>query len=249
MAKRLRLTAAVLLAAGALIVPGRAASQVSIEYQLLSLVNGGRSGSLVMHSGLVGAARSHSQRMAASGSLSHAGARSRVTGAAPDPSESNGAPDDGFTGTWCENIAYVSGGSAGDVASRIYSGWRGSSTHLHCMTDPGMSAVGMGVHFDGETWWATMDAFGDKTLPGDRAASEPAVPAPAIVAPQATQNDEPAETAVPRPKADLQAAAPRPRVPASDRSPLAWPEIVAAIGIIGVSLFSYRHFSRVQASR
>src|SRR5262245_45423679 len=103
-------------------VPARSSAQASIEYELLGLVNGGRSHALAMHSGLVGPARSHSRSMSSTG-LNHNGAQGRISGADPDPYESNGAPDDGFTGTWCENVAYVSGVPEGSVAQRIYDGW------------------------------------------------------------------------------------------------------------------------------
>jgi hypothetical protein len=249
MARRCCRFVLVLLLAGIAIAPRRAGSQASIEYQLLSLVNGGRSDNLVMHSGLVGAARSHSREMAASGSLSHAGARARVSRAAPDPSETNGAPDDGFTGTWCENIAYVSGDSASDVASRVYDGWKGSATHLHCMTDPNITATGIGVYFDGETWWATMEAFGDTTPPGPAATNVEETPAPLSETEIPQETTRPELTPKPTAETDASVAAPSVSSPTSDATPLGWPEVAAGLGIIGVSLLSYRQFNRAQRTR
>lgn len=256
MPKRARSLALLLALAGSLATHGRASTQTSIEYELLALVNGARSGSLIMHTGLVGAARAHSRDMANSGSLSHGGARARVAGATPDPSEANGAPDDGFTGTWCENIAYVNGGTAGEVASRVYSGWKSSATHLHCMTNPGITAVGMGAYFDGETWWVTMEAFGDRTPPSRASTTNPSPEASeSRVTPQPGTLAEPVPTEAPReqtPAATLDVrrqAIPIDNEPAGDETPFSWPEIAAGLGIVVVAVVAYRYFSRAVASR
>lgn len=254
-----------------------AGASPSIEYQLLGYVNGGRAGSLTMHSGLVAAARAHARTIASAG-LSHSGALSRIRSAPPDPFEENGPPDDGFTGTWCENLAYVSGGSASDVAARIYNGWRGSPTHLRCMQDSDMTAAGIGVYYDGRTWWAVMEAMEDRTLPGSAPAAVRATsrPAPAVreteeppeatarATAEATRQPESTEAA-PSPSQTFPPdaivarptdASPLRRLaadradaarPAADRGPVRWWS--AAIAALGVAVVFLLGFRRANARR
>lgn len=149
--------------------------QSSVESELLGLINGGRSSHLTVHSGLRAVGRVHSEEMSQAGGLNHNGAAERIQQAPPDPTESNGAPDDGFTGTWCENVAYVRGAPESEVASRVYQGWTNSSSHNRCMNDGRMNVTGIGVYFDGETYWATLESSVDRTVPGS---APPPTPAP-----------------------------------------------------------------------
>ncbi len=86
--------------------------------------------------------------MAQQGNLTHAGASSRIANAAPD----------GYTGTFCENIGYVSENARNpDPAQIIYNGWRNSSSHNACMHDTRMTVAGVGTYSDGELLWVTME--------------------------------------------------------------------------------------------
>jgi hypothetical protein len=158
--------------------PQARADTATVEQQLLSLVNSGRGAAMASHAGLRVAGRGHSQDMAAVGYWNHDGAAERVRNAAPDPTESNGAPDDGYTGTWCENVAYESGGSESTIAQRIYDRWRSSSEHLACMSNGDMTAAGVGVYFDGTTYWATLEEARDLTPPNGSAPPPPRPAAP-----------------------------------------------------------------------
>lgn len=167
-----------------------ASGQASVESELLNLINRGRDGDLAAHSGLRAMARVHSHEMARDGGLNHNGAAERIRNAPPDPSEQNGPPDDGFTGTWCENVAYVRGAPEHEVAQRIYAGWTNSPSHNRCMNDEQMTAAGVGLFYDGSTntYWATLESAVDNTLPG----SAPATPSP-------SPSPTPSPTPSPRP--------------------------------------------------
>ncbi len=145
--------------------PGSAADS-GVEAAVLAKIRAGRSGGLVVHSGLLSAARSHSMYMSRHG-MNHDNADSRVRNAPPDPFETNGAPDDGFgVASWCENVTYSTGHPASEVPNRIYSQWAGSGAHGRCMADASRNVGAVGVYYDGTTWWATFIAQVDKTPPG-----------------------------------------------------------------------------------
>lgn len=173
-------------------VPGVRAGGPTIETELVRLVNAYRSDDLAAHVGLAGAGRLHSKDMAASGHLNHDGVAKRIRGAAPDPAESNGAPDDGFTGTLCENTASLQDPnhtlSDREIAQTIFDGWRESPSHDRCLKHIKMTAVGMGAYYDADTykWWVTMETAEDETPPGSTVAAKtptPATPTPRITAP------------------------------------------------------------------
>lgn len=170
-----------------------AGGQDSLESELLSLINGGRESPLVAHSGLRFAGREHSREMSDDGGLNHNGAQQRINNASPDPAESNGAPDDGFTGTWCENTAYVKGAPEHEVAQRMYTAWTNSPSHNRCMNHRDMTAAGVGMYYDASTntWWATLESVIDRTLPGASPAEE--TPAPSQAPTQPPQHTEPPE--------------------------------------------------------
>lgn len=159
--------------------PARADAS-SLESELLSLVNGYRSSSkpLKLHSGLRSVARGHSRAMSSGGSLSHTGVDGRMSNATPDPAESNGAPDDGYSGAYCENVAWVEGAPDSEVAERIFNGWRDSPSHHRCMVDTIMNAGGVGMYWDGSKWWATLETFEDETPPGSQIAQPTQAPPP-----------------------------------------------------------------------
>ena len=143
-----------------------------VEAALLKLVNEGRpANDLVVHAGLRTEARGHSKYLSTVGSLNHDGAATRFERGAPDPPESNGAPDDGFTPVWCENVAVARGGDASIVPKLIYDGWVNSPPHYACMQNPVPTVAGLGIYHDGKNWWATMDASHDLTMPDGSAPS------------------------------------------------------------------------------
>jgi len=147
----------------------------SMESQVFSMINGERSTALIEHSGLLAAARQHSQEMAASGGLNHDGADERVANAAPDPAEANGAPDDGFAvAAWCENVTYSTGFPESQVATKLYQQWRNSAPHQACMTNSSKNVAAVGIYYDGSTWWATFIAEVDHTPPGGPPPAQPA---------------------------------------------------------------------------
>jgi hypothetical protein len=134
--------------------------------------------------------------MASKRALQHAGASSAIANAPPDPSESNGAPDDGYTGTWCENLAFASGSSSGaGVTATVYSGWQDSSSHNACMKHSDMNSAGVGMQFNQNPcpgansqgcWWVVLDLSRDRTPPGSAPAAKASTPKPAATsAPQA----------------------------------------------------------------
>lgn len=175
-------------------VPLTVQSQTSVESELLDYINRGRSSPLTPHAGLLIVARGHSSDMSQRGDLNHDGAGSRIGSAAPDPAERNSAPDDGFSGMWCENVAYVSGAPAEEVAQRMYAAWTESPSHNRCMNEGHMNVAGLGIYQDGKRWWATLELAVDRSLPGsgsDTREAEPA-PAPAQSQPAAASAPEPA---------------------------------------------------------
>jgi hypothetical protein len=109
--------------------------------------------------------------MAASGELNHDGFSQRPVTAAPDPSERNGAPDDGFDiNGACENVAYrqAPSESEDEIAQGLYRQWLNSAPHKHCMFDEGANhtVAGIGiVRASNGTYWATLEAVIDETLP------------------------------------------------------------------------------------
>jgi hypothetical protein len=175
----------------------------SIESQVFGLINGERSSPLIEHSGLLYAARAHSQQMAISGGLNHDGADERVANAQPDPAEGNGAPDDGFaTAAWCENVTYSTGFPESQVAGKLYEQWRRSAPHQACMTNSGKNVAAVGIYYDGSTWWATFIAEVDRTPPGGRPAAPPAPrPTTQPAAPAAKPADRAAPAATGEPSA------------------------------------------------
>lgn len=197
------------------VVPA-ADGQASIESELLGLINGGRGSDLTLHSGLRIVGRVHSQEMSEAGGLNHGGAEQRIREAPPDPSEANGPPDDGFTGTWCENVAYVRGAPEHEVAQRMYQGWTDSPPHNRCMNDGRMTAAGVGVFFDGETYWATLESSVDQTLPGSAPAPTPTpTPTPSPEITPSLRTEPPERTSPPEPTAPT---APTERPQPTDRT-------------------------------
>ena len=183
--------------------------QTSVETELFDLINGGRENKLTLHTGLRGVAREHAEEMSADGELNHNGAERRIAEARPDPHEQNGAPDDGFNGTWCENVAYVRGAPQNEVARRMYDAWTASSSHNRCMNNEGINAAGIGLYFDGdETYWATYESAVDRTLPGSEAevtaspspTSTPTPTAAPIIPTLRTEPPEPTEPPTPTPQ-------------------------------------------------
>jgi uncharacterized protein YkwD len=168
----------VVVAAVLVHAPARASVQTDyVEGRLLQLINQGRSGqgkgAERMHAGLRSKARAHSSYQSSIRALTHSGFSGRVNGATPDPVESNGAPDDGFTGAACENVGYYYPGSAGatadQIAQTLYNGWYNSTGHRNCMFDAsgaGYNAAGPGIYLDSRGyWWATFISVRDLTLP------------------------------------------------------------------------------------
>jgi uncharacterized protein YkwD len=168
-----------LIAVGAIVLPSRPAQSApaDVEVRVLQLINQGRSGvgknAEVMHAGLRTAARNHSSYQSSIRGLTHSGLAGRISGAAPDPYEANGAPDDGF-GSYCENVAYYYPGSAGateeQVAQKFYGLWYNSTGHRNCMFDSygySLNVAGVGIYRDAQGyWWATFESVRDVTPPG-----------------------------------------------------------------------------------
>jgi uncharacterized protein YkwD len=152
----------------------------TVEDRVIALINAERSERLVVHWGLLAAARSHSADMARQGGLSHEGADERVNSAPPDPGEFNGAPDDGFgVAAWCENVTYTVGTSEDEAPQRIFDQWHRGGAHQRCMLDASRNVGAVGVSYDGESWWATFIAEVDSTPPGAPATPKPKPAAPA----------------------------------------------------------------------
>jgi hypothetical protein len=203
-----RILAAVLILAGVCITRPVQAMD-SIESQVFGFINGARSSRLIEHSGLLAAARAHSQGMASRGGLDHNDADARVMSAPPDPAEGNGAPDDGFaTAAWCENVTYTTGVSASEAPRRIYEQWHRSGAHDRCMMNTGKNVAAVGVYYDGSSWWATFIAEVDRTPPGGGGAQPAQRPAPAPAAkpkakpasPPSNEGAEPRQPAQPAAK-------------------------------------------------
>ena len=162
--------------AGLTVAPARASTQTdAVETRLLQLINQGRGGAgkaaEVMHSGLRLAAQQHSADMSARNTMDHTGYPARVNNANPDPAESNGPPDDGFTGASCENVAwYQPGGTmtTDQIAQQFYTMWFNSAHHHDCMFDVwgyGLNVGGVGIYYANGKWWATFDSAADRTPP------------------------------------------------------------------------------------
>jgi hypothetical protein len=163
-------------------LPGHAAAGTdNVENMLLQLINQGRGqqgrGSLVMHAGLRDQVRRHSGDMIAQGRINHEGASSRISDAAPDPAEPNGAPDDGFAGSsGCENVASrnMPGESEQKAAQGLYTQWVNSPPHRQCMFDEQRTTnvIGIGVARDSDGgWWATLMLTNDATPPAASSSS------------------------------------------------------------------------------
>ena len=188
----------------------------------MQMINGARSSSLALHSGLLDAARGHSHEMALRGGLDHDGADERVRNATPDPFETNGAPDDGFpVAAWCENVTYSMATAESEAAQKIYSQWHTSAPHERCMKDTGMNVAAVGIYYDGQTWWATFIAEVDNTPPG----GAPPKPAPSTAdhphtttAPSATTaaDPDPVATVAPSPVGLITNVEPGPSQTSSD---------------------------------
>lgn len=202
------------VAAATLMPSGAQGQEASLEAQVFSMINDGRSArALAPHSGLLAAARSHSHYMSRRGGLSHDGADERVRNAPPDPYEMNGAPDDGFAvAAWCENVTYVMAAPESEVAQRIYNAWDGSGAHGRCMNNPGKNVGAVGIYYDGQAWWATFIAESDSTSPGGApaAADEPTARPSSQPAPAAsTSAAEPSASEIPATPAGLLAGSDR----------------------------------------
>ena len=177
--KRWILSVLMLSLVGTGLVAGPAKASATTDYiegRLLQLINQGRAGqgkaAEVMHVGLRSKARTHSSYQASIRALTHDGFSGRINTATPDPAESNGAPDNGFTGAACENVAYYYPGSAGATADQaaqwFYNAWYNSSGHRNCMFDASSSknAAGTGIFLDSRGyWWATFLNARDTTPP------------------------------------------------------------------------------------
>jgi uncharacterized protein YkwD len=179
-----------------------AKGQSSVENELFGYVNRGRRNQLALHSGLRAVGREHSEEMSQDGELNHNRAEQRIFSAEPDPNEQNGPPDDGFNGTWCENVAYVRGAPESEVAQRIYQGWTDSPSHNRCMNDERMNAAGIGLYFDGDkTYWATFESVVDETAPGgtSQTTAERTPEATPSATPEPPRTPSPTATAPPTP--------------------------------------------------
>ncbi len=215
MRRRSPLLLLVLYSLSFVLVTPPAGGQTSVESELLGLINDGRENKLTLHSGLRTVAREHAGEMSENGELNHNGAERRIAEASPDPHEQNGSPDDGFTGTWCENVAFVRGAPQSEVAQRIYTAWTNSSSHNRCMNNEEINAAGVGLYFDGDrTYWATYESAVDRTLPGSAPAAAPtptATPTPAptaapIIPALRTEPPERTEPPTPTPQTETTAA-------------------------------------------
>jgi hypothetical protein len=217
------------------LAPSARAQTPSVEEQLLALVNGPRSHTIVMHNGLRAAARAHSAAMASAGALSHQGAHGRVYNAAADPPEKYGGSDDGFTGTWCEVVSWQDVKTDENVARRFYDDWVKSTEDSSCMSNRGVTAAGIGAYERAGRWWVTLEMVEDKTPPLEGAV--PAAPSAAPVASGTPRATSP--SAVPSSEShesgSSNVAAPR-AVPAKS-SGLTWQMVaVAAVGFSVVPL-------------
>lgn len=165
------------------IAPEVDADAATVETALLQAINTGRANvgkkPLVMHEGLRNEQRGHAQHMAEIGRLTHDGFGDRARRATPDPVESNGAPDDGFSGTVAENVAFHhrNGQSDTDIAQTLYELWLNSPGHRSAMFDEdnaGFNVAGLGVFEDGGgRVWAALLLTIDRTPPGGGTSEPP----------------------------------------------------------------------------
>jgi uncharacterized protein YkwD len=166
--------AAVIGAAGLVVAPAAQADSAAVESILMEKINAGRATvgkpALLVHDGLREKQRGHAQSMSSTGALTHDGMVERHDTATPFPAESNGAPDDGFTGCMGENVAYASRSGRTDdaVAEGIYQGWYNSPGHKRNMFDEGnfgYTVAGLGVYegSDGKVFAALLVAHDDTT--------------------------------------------------------------------------------------
>ncbi len=191
--RRALLAAAVIVLVSAPLLSGKQAfaTEPSAESQVMSFINAARTDRLAVHSGLLAVARDHSRAMASRGSLDHNDADARISNAAPDPMEINGAPDDGTPpASWCENVTYTMGVPESQASRRIYDQWKGSGAHGRCMNDTRRNVGAVGIYYDGQTWWATFIATVDNTPPG----APPPAPAADRESPSAAPTQAPAAT-------------------------------------------------------
>jgi uncharacterized protein YkwD len=161
------LLAAVLVAMSLVSQPAGAVSsgERAAETYLLVLVNRDRSaahiGALNEQSYVRGQAEAHSSDMLNRHTMDHNGFTQRVANIRAN------VPGMKYSGI-CENVAAATNYSDSGTAMRaINSGWLASSEHHKCMLDQlGWTAqsVGIGVRFDGRTYWVTMD-MGHNTSP------------------------------------------------------------------------------------
>jgi hypothetical protein len=180
---------ALLLMVGA-VAPFARAQTPSVEDQLLILINGARFNKVVMHAGLRTSGRQHSAAMASSGSIGHASSRSRIYASNPDPAESNGPPDDGFTSTWCEVAGWEPAGAEEGTARRFFDDWIQSAQDNACMTNPATTAAGIGVYESSGRWWATLEMIQDRTPPRPPAVKPGATATPEVATSPAIFGDE-----------------------------------------------------------
>jgi uncharacterized protein YkwD len=162
------------------LTPMTHAAEPTVEDRVIALINAERTDRLIVHWGLLAAARGHSQEMARDGAIGHEGADARVNSAPPDPGEFNGAPDDGFgVAAWCENVTYSVGTSSDEASQRIFDQWHRGGAHERCMMDTSRNVGAVGVYYDGQSWWATFIAEVDSTPPGAPPTPKPRPAAPA----------------------------------------------------------------------
>jgi len=165
--RTLMLLAAVLAAVSFLGQPAGAVSsgERSAETYLLGLVNHDRSsariGTLKEQSYIRGQSEAHASDMLSRHSMDHNGFSTRVANIRAHVS---GMKNSGM----CENVAAATNYSDSGAAMRaINSAWLASSDHHKCMLDQlGWTAqsVGLGVRFDGHTYWVSM-LLGRNTSP------------------------------------------------------------------------------------
>ncbi|HVE92934.1 MAG TPA: hypothetical protein VNE62_11655 [Actinomycetota bacterium] len=216
---------AVVLAAAVLPPPASASHGPNLDAMddyLIALVNQGRddpvqnpSGArwgLALHMGLAPKARQHSRYMINTGRLSNDNLAVRVSTTDPDPFEANGPPDDGFTASYCENVAKTSRIPSGvridrRIVEDVYAAWRDSPGHRACMFDEtasGYSVTGAGFQeqtfADGDyAMWVTLTVVKD-TTPGDYVPYPPPSPtASPSPSPTPTVTPAPTPTVTPTP--------------------------------------------------
>jgi hypothetical protein len=166
--------------------------------------------------------------MATAGSLNHRRATARIDSAAPDPAQSGGPPDRGFTGTWCEVVGWEPGGPDAGVAERFFQDWRETDEDNRCMTNADVNVAGLGVYERGNRWWATLEMAQDTTPP---AATKPKA------TPDAAERLVPHVTAAPTNLAES-------RTSATASSGFGPKEI--AVAVLGFSIVPILHFVRVR---